>query len=60
MKIAYLHQYYVSPTSPTGGGTRSYEFARRLAELVNYPDIPAPWHLTALLTSLNARKNTRP
>jgi leucyl/phenylalanyl-tRNA---protein transferase len=23
------------------------EFARRLAELVNYPDIPAPWHLRA-------------
>ena len=21
------------------------QFARRLAELVNYPDVPAPWHL---------------
>jgi leucyl/phenylalanyl-tRNA--protein transferase len=36
------------------------EFARRLAELVNYPDIPAPWHVTALLSSPDARKNTRP
>jgi leucyl/phenylalanyl-tRNA--protein transferase len=32
------------------------EFARRLAELVNYPDIPAPWRLTPI----EARKNTRP
>ena len=32
------------------------EFARRLAELVNYPDIPAPWQLTLI----DARKNTRP
>jgi glycosyltransferase involved in cell wall biosynthesis len=29
MKILYLHQYFVPPDSP--GGTRSYEFARRLA-----------------------------
>jgi glycosyltransferase involved in cell wall biosynthesis len=28
MKILYLHQYFVPPDSP--GGTRSYEFARRL------------------------------
>jgi leucyl/phenylalanyl-tRNA--protein transferase len=32
------------------------EFARRLAELVNYPDIPAPWRLTLI----DAHKNTRP
>jgi leucyl/phenylalanyl-tRNA--protein transferase len=32
------------------------EFTRRLAELVNYPDIPAPWYLTPI----DARKNTRP
>ena len=32
------------------------QFARRLAELVNYPDIPAPWHLTPI----DALKNTRP
>ncbi len=30
MKILYLHQYFVPPDSP--GGTRSYEFARRLVE----------------------------
>jgi glycosyltransferase involved in cell wall biosynthesis len=29
MKIVYLHQYFNTPAS--GGGTRSYEFARRLA-----------------------------
>ena len=28
MKIIYLHQYFVTPDQ--GGGTRSYEFARRL------------------------------
>lgn len=28
MRILYLHQYFVPPTGP--GGTRSYEFARRL------------------------------
>ncbi|HEX7001765.1 MAG TPA: glycosyltransferase family 4 protein [Trueperaceae bacterium] len=39
MKIAYLHQYYVSPTSPTGGGTRSYEFARRLAAAGHVVDV---------------------
>ncbi len=39
MKIAYLHQYYVSPTSPTGGGTRSYEFARRLAAAGHSVDV---------------------
>ncbi len=32
------------------------EFARRLAELVNYPDLPAPWRLTPI----DALKNTRP
>lgn len=30
MKIAYLHQYYNTPDQP--GGTRSYEFATRLAK----------------------------
>ena len=30
MKIAYIHQYYQTPMS--NGGTRSYEFARRLVE----------------------------
>lgn len=30
MKIIYLHQYFVTPDQ--GGGTRSYEFARRLVE----------------------------
>ena len=30
MKILYLHQYFVTPDS--SGGTRSYEFARRLRE----------------------------
>jgi leucyl/phenylalanyl-tRNA--protein transferase len=32
------------------------EFVRRLAELVNYPDLPAPWQLP----SIDALKNTRP
>ncbi len=30
MKVLYLHQYFVPPTS--AGGTRSYEFARRLID----------------------------
>ena len=30
MKILYLHQYFVPPNAP--GGTRSYEFARRLVQ----------------------------
>jgi glycosyltransferase involved in cell wall biosynthesis len=30
MKILYLHQYFVPPDAP--GGTRSYEFARRLVQ----------------------------
>lgn len=30
MHIIYLHQYYRTPTSSGVGGTRSYEFARRL------------------------------
>ena len=30
MKILYLHQYFVAPHQ--GGGTRSYEFARRLVD----------------------------
>ncbi len=30
MRIAYLHQYYNTPSMP--GGSRSYEFARRLAQ----------------------------
>jgi hypothetical protein len=30
MKILYLHQYFVNPDS--AGGTRSYEFARRLVQ----------------------------
>lgn len=30
MHIVYLHQYYTTPNSETGGGTRSYELARRL------------------------------
>ena len=30
MKILYLHQYFVPPDAP--GGTRSYEFARRLVK----------------------------
>ncbi len=31
MKVLYLHQYFVEPTS-NAGGTRSYEMARRLIE----------------------------
>lgn len=47
MRIVYLHQYYTTPNTETGGGTRSYEFARRLVEAGhsvdmittdNYPD----------------------
>ncbi len=30
MHIVYLHQYFCTPSTATGGGTRSYEFARRL------------------------------
>ena len=30
MNVLYLHQYFVEPTG--SGGTRSYEFARRLVE----------------------------
>ncbi len=39
VKIAYLHQYYVDPDTPGGGGTRSYEFARRLAAAGHEVDI---------------------
>ena len=40
MKILYLHQYFTTPAF--GGGTRSYEMARRLA---------AAGHEVTLLTS---------
>ena len=29
-RIAYVHQYFTTPDTPGGGGTRSYEMARRL------------------------------
>ncbi len=31
-RIAYVHQYFTTPDSPGGGGTRSYEMARRLVD----------------------------
>ncbi len=31
-RISYVHQYFTTPDSPGGGGTRSYEMARRLVD----------------------------
>lgn len=47
MKITYLHQYFLTPVS--GGGTRSYEFARRLV---------AMGHDVTVVTAENRAKST--
>lgn len=39
MHIVYLHQYYTTPRSETGGGTRSYELARRLVAAGHEVDV---------------------
>ncbi|NLG08645.1 MAG: glycosyltransferase family 4 protein [Deinococcales bacterium] len=44
MHVVYLHQYYRTPSDNTVGGTRSYEFARRLV---------ANGHTVDLITSDN-------
>ena len=43
MRILYLHQYFVRPVDP--GGTRSYEFARRLVDAGHGVDmVTTDWH----------------
>ncbi len=39
MHIVYLHQYYTTPRSETGGWTRSYELARRLVAAGHEVDV---------------------
>ena len=41
MKITYLHQYFV--TNDMSGGTRSYEFARRLVSMGHEVDMITTW-----------------
>lgn len=43
MKITYLHQYFITPNMPGGGGTRSYEFARRLVKKGHQVKIITTW-----------------
>ena len=41
MKITYFHQYFVTPDMP--GGTRSYEFARRLVDMGHEVNMITTW-----------------
>ena len=43
MKITYLHQYFITPNMPGGGGTRSYEFAKRLVKMGHEVNMITTW-----------------
>jgi glycosyltransferase involved in cell wall biosynthesis len=43
MKITYLHQYFITPNMTGGGGTRSYEFAKRLVKMGHEVNMITTW-----------------
>ena len=48
MKVLYIHQYFNTPED--GGGTRSYEFAKKLVKL---------GHKVTMITSSNEANNIK-